>query len=125
MRILLYAIVFLVELVAWTACAASVFLVIGGWLAWVLAVAVFAVVVALWGAVMAPKARWPLPTPWYYLVKAAIYCFAAVVLWLFAVWAGVAFSAAVLISEPLLHRYRGEGLSVTGEPVSPDAGPGA
>ncbi|MGV8907843.1 MAG: DUF2568 domain-containing protein [Propionicimonas sp.] len=122
---MLYAIAFLLELVAWTACAASVFLVSGGWLAWVLAVVVFALVIALWGAVMAPRARWPLPTPLYYLIKAGIYGFAAVVLWLFAPWAGVGFSASVLVSEPLLYRYRGDGVGATGDPVSPGAGPDA
>ena len=123
MRILLYAIAFIVELVAWAACAASVFLVTRGWLAWMLAVVVFAVVIGLWGAVMAPRARWPLPTPWYYLAKAVIYGFAAVVLWLFAPWAGVAFSASVLVSEPLLYRYRGDDVGVTIDPVSRDDGP--
>lgn len=125
MKILLYALAFIVELVAWTACGASVFLVTGGLLAWVLAVLVFAVVVALWGAVMAPRARWPLPTPWYYLAKVVLYGFAAVALWLFAPWAGFAFSAAVLVSEPLLYRYRGDDVAGAGAPVSRAGGPDA
>lgn len=106
MKYLLLAAAFVVELVAWAASAGSVLVRVDGWLGWLFAVAVFAVIVALWGAAMSPRAPWPLPIGWYYVCKAALYAFAALVLWYYAVWAGIAFTALVVVTEPLLLRYQ-------------------
>jgi hypothetical protein len=105
-KYLLFAAAFVVELVAWIASAGSVLLRLDGWLGWVVAAAVFAVIVVLWGAAMAPRAPWPLPTGWYYVCKAGLYTFAGLVLWNYADWAGMVFTALVVITEPLLLRYR-------------------
>lgn len=106
MKYLLLAAAFVIELVAWAASAGSVLVRVDGWLGWLFAVAVFAVIVALWGAAMSPRAPWPLPIGWYYVCKAALYAFAALVLWCYAVWAGIAFTALVVVTEPLLFRYQ-------------------
>lgn len=106
MKFLLLAAAFVVELVAWTASAASVLLRIDGWPGWLAAVLAFAVIVSLWGAAMAPRAPWPLPIGWYYVCKAALYTFAALVLWYYAAWAGITFTSLVVVTEPLLLRYR-------------------
>lgn len=39
------------------------------------------------------------------MCKALLYAFAALVLWYYAAWAGMAFTALVVITEPLLFRY--------------------
>jgi hypothetical protein len=103
---LLFAAAFVVELVAWIASAGSLLIRIDGWLGWLVSVAVFAVIVALWGAAMSPRAPWPLPFWLHYVCKALLYTFAALVLWYYANWAGVAFTAMVVITEPLLYRYQ-------------------
>jgi hypothetical protein len=105
-KYLLFAAAFVVELVAWTASAGSVLIRLDGWLGWLVSVVVFAIIVALWGAAMSPRAPWPLPIGWYYGCKAALYGFAALVLWYYAEWAGMAFTAVVVITEPLLFRYK-------------------
>lgn len=99
---MLYAIAFLVELAAWAAVSALPFLVLDGWPAWVAAVLLFAVIVTGWGLVMAPRARWPLPAPAYYAIKAVLYLVAALVIWRWNTGAGIAFLAAVIVSEPAL-----------------------
>jgi len=103
---LLFAAAFVVELVAWIASAGSLLIRVDGWLGWLVSVAVFAVILALWGAAMSPRAPWPLPTWLHYVCKAMLYTFAALVLWYYASWAGMAFTALVVVTEPLLFRYR-------------------
>lgn len=105
MKYLLFAAAFVVELVAWLASAGSVLLRIDGWQGWLVSGFVFAVVAALWGAAMSPRAPWPLPLWLHYVCKALLYAFAALVLWYYAAWAGMAFTALVVITEPLLFRY--------------------
>jgi len=105
-KYLLFAAAFAVELVAWIASAGSVLIRLDGWLGWLVSVAAFAVIVALWGAAMSPRAPWPLPLWLYYVCKAGLYAFAGLVLWYYAAWAGMAFTALVVITEPLLVRYQ-------------------
>lgn len=105
MKYLLFAAAFVVELVAWLASAGSVLLRIDGWQGWLVSGFVFAVIAALWGAAMSPRAPWPLPLWLHYVCKALLYAFAALVLWYYAAWAGMAFTALVVITEPLLFRY--------------------
>jgi len=103
---LLFAAAFVVELVAWIASAGSLLLRIDGWPGRLISLAVLAVIVALWQAAMGGRAPWPLPVWLYYVCKAMLYTFAALVLWFYADWAGVAFAASVVVTEPLLIRYR-------------------
>lgn len=105
MKYLLFAAAFVVELVAWIASAGSVLLRIDGWQGWLVFGLVLAVIATLWGAAMSPRARWPLPLWLHYVCKALLYAFAALVLWYHAAWAGMAFTALVVITEPLLFRY--------------------
>ncbi len=97
---LLFAAAFVVELVAWIASAGSLLIRIDGWPGWVVTLAVFAVIVALWQAAMCRRAPWPLPLWLYYVCKAMLYTFAALVLWFYADWAGMAFAASVVVTEP-------------------------
>jgi hypothetical protein len=103
---LLFAAAFVVGLVAWIASAGSLLIRINGWAGWLVSVAVFAVIVALWGAAMCRRAPWPLPLWLHYVCKALLYTFAALVLWYYADWAGIAFVASVVVTESLLVRQR-------------------
>lgn len=102
MKWVLYGIAFLVEIAAWCAIAGVALLLTDGWSAWLLAVVIFAVVVTLWSIFMAPRARHPLPAVAYYLVKGMVYVVAANLIWRWNIGAGIAFVAAVLVSEPAL-----------------------
>jgi hypothetical protein len=103
---LLFAAAFVVELVAWIASAGSLLIRIDGWPGWLVSLAVFAVIVGLWQAAMCRRAPWPLPLSLHYVCKAMLYTFAALVLWFYADWAGMAFAASVVVTEPLVVRYR-------------------
>jgi hypothetical protein len=89
----------LVEVIALAASAGSVMFILDGPLAWVTATVVFAVVALLWRAAMCARAPWPLPTAWHYACKAALYLFAAEVVWAAAEWAGPVFLIAALSVE--------------------------
>jgi len=101
---LLSAAALVVELVAWIASAGSLLIRVDGWLGWLVSVVVFAAIVALWRAAMSPRAPWPLPIWLHYVCKALLYTFAALVLWYYAEWAGMAFTVLVVVTEPLLFR---------------------
>jgi hypothetical protein len=121
---LLLAAAFVVELVAWTASAGSLLIRIDGWQGWLVSLAVLAVIVALWRAAMCQRSPWPLPLWLHYVCKAMLYTFAALVLWYYADWAGMAFAASVVVTEPLLVSYRLHPEPREAEPVlSRAAGP--
>lgn len=106
MQYILYTIGFLVELVAWSAVASLGFFMTNNRLvAGVLGVALFVMVVVLWGVFMAPKAKNKLPIVAYYFVKFVTYSVAIFVLWRASPVAACVFIVVVLVSEPFLYQH--------------------
>jgi hypothetical protein len=90
-----------VPVIACAAAASSVVLRLEGWPGWVLAALILTVEVALWNTAMAPGGRWRVSRVSYYSCKFALYCFATLVLWYHANAAGMAFVAAIIVTESL------------------------
>ncbi len=99
---------FLVELAAWLTIAAGSFLVLSGVAAWIVAVVIFAVVIALWSIFMAQKAPKHVRISVYYIIKVALYAVAAFILFhIAAVWATI-FVLCFAASEPYLYKHNFE-----------------
>jgi hypothetical protein len=94
---------------------------------WIVAALIFVIELLLWNAGMAPGARWPVCSVSYYLCKVALYTFAAQVLWFVADGAGMAFVAAVFLTEFLQRGARTQHVTVstTTDVVSRVGGPAA
>lgn len=90
-----------VTVIACAAAASSVILRLEGWPGWVLAALILIVELVLWNTAMAPGGRWQVSAISYYSCKVALYCFATLVLWYYANAAGMAYLAAIIVTESL------------------------